>query len=101
MRGHRKKDWWGEGFPQQRRQQLEDDRSQRAWHLYLHTLPHPYTERNPSYYHVAINADILMLYIPPKKDVKFFLPILEEIKTRSWAAEITQAPGIILAVPSS
>lgn len=41
-----------------------------------------------------------MLYIPQKKDVKFFLPILEEIKTRSWAAEITQAPGIILAVPS-
>lgn len=41
------------------------------------------------------------LYIPPKKDVKFFLPILGEIKTFTWAAEIAHVPGTVLVIPSS
>lgn len=40
-----------------------------------------------------------MLYFPPKKDVKFFFPILGDIKTFTWAAEIAQSQVLFLSYP--
>ena len=61
----------GKGFTQQSRQQLEGDQSLMVWHLCLHRLIHPYTERKemycPFYYRVGINVDILIYTFPPKK----------------------------------